>query len=69
VDECNFVSPCPWATPASIPLLIPLATHMPSSMACAASDSCVGLDNALHQGLTLVHYSAQPEMFMTQNTP
>ena len=25
--------------------------------------------NAVRQGLTLVHFSAQPEPFLTQNTP
>jgi len=27
------------------------------------------LTPALSQGLTLVHFSAQPEQFLTQNTP
>jgi len=43
----------------------------PSGMSARRSATCAGtrLSARARQGLTLVHFSAQPEPFLTQNTP
>ena len=51
--------------------------HAPASSSSLSSSSCFSAASAAKrsrastrsQGLTLVHFSAQPEPFVTQNTP
>jgi hypothetical protein len=53
------------ATPGHPPSLLPLRSSTDVSPCCAGSGSVAPSS----QGLTLVRFLAQPEPFLTQNTP
>jgi len=64
--DADAVAPADDAPPA---VVAPPAAPIPAA-ASAAAAACASISaSTVHQGLTLVHFSAQPEPLLTQNTP
>jgi hypothetical protein len=71
VDECKPLPPMPM-TPNNSPAACARESRTRSAVLTSRTASArgrSGRSDAVRQGLTLVHFSAQPELFLTHNTP